>query len=106
MSNNKNKFYVAPFSASPEASLPSFGAVLPSREEDVSFADAVRSLLYKRFLQGALVGFFLGVMIVLTLLEIPGSVPPIGMILFAAAALGGLLFYFIRLFALLLAEQK
>ena len=81
--------------------------MLPSPEEaDVSFADAVRSCLYKRFARGALTGFFFGVMIVLILLEIPGSVPPIGMILFAAAALGGLLFYFIRLFALLLAEQK
>lgn len=82
-------------------------AVLPSPEEaDVSFADAVRSCLYRSFARGALAGFFFGVMIVLVLLEIPGSVPPIGMILFAAAALGGLLFYFICLFAMLLAEQK
>lgn len=106
MSNNKNKFHVAPLSASPEASLPSFWAVLPSREEDVSFADAVRSLLYKSFLQGALAGFFLGVIIVLTLLEIPGLAVPVNRILFVSAGLGGLMVYFVRLFAMLLAEQK
>lgn len=104
--SDKNNFHADPFSGSAQGALLPFAATVPSYEEGITFEDAVRSRLYAGFARGALAGFFLGVMIVLTLLEIPGLAVPVNRILFVSAGLGGLMVYFVRLFAMLLAEQK
>ncbi|MGN8707084.1 hypothetical protein ACTNE0_09700 [Bacillota bacterium HCP3S3_E9] len=62
----------------------------------------IRSSLFYTLLLGFAAGFVLGAMIVLVMQEVLGLQPAVNAILFASAGWCGILFYFIKLFCLLL----
>ena len=62
----------------------------------------IRSRLFYTLLLGFAAGFVLGAMIVLVMQEVLGLQPTVNASLFASAGWCGILFYFIKLFCLLL----
>ena len=66
----------------------------------------IRSSLFCTLLLGFAAGFVLGAMIVLVMQEVLGLQPAVNMILFASAGWCGILFYFIKLFCLLLPRSR
>ena len=66
----------------------------------------IRSRLFYTLLLGFAAGFVLGAMIVLVMQEVLGLQPTVNAILFASAGWCGILFYFIKLFCLLLPRSR
>lgn len=66
----------------------------------------IRSSLFCTLLLGFAAGFVLGAMIVLVMQEVLGLQPAVNAILFASAGWCGILFYFIKLFCLLLPRSR
>ena len=66
----------------------------------------IRSRLFCTLLLGFAAGFVLGAMIVLVMQEVLGLQPAVNVILFASAGWCGILFYFIKLFFLLLPRSR
>lgn len=66
----------------------------------------IRSRLFYTLLLGFAAGFVLGAMIVLAIQEVLGLQPAVNAILFASAGWCGILFYFIKLFCLLLPRSR
>ena len=66
----------------------------------------IRSRLFCTLLLGFAAGFVLGSMIVLVMQEVLGLQPAVNVILFASAGWCGILFYFIKLFCLLLPRSR
>lgn len=66
----------------------------------------IRSSLFCTLLLGFAAGFVLGAMIVLVMQEVLGLQPAVNVILFASAGWCGILFYFIKLFRLLLPRSR
>lgn len=66
----------------------------------------IRSRLFYTLLLGFAAGFVLGAMIVLVMQEVLGLQPTVNAILFASAGWCGILFYFIKLFCLLLPRNR
>lgn len=66
----------------------------------------IRSSLFCTLLLGFAAGFVLGAMIVLVMQEVLGLQPTVNAILFASAGWCGILFYFIKLFCLLLPQSR
>lgn len=66
----------------------------------------IRSSLFCTLLLGFAAGFVLGAMIVLVMQEVLGLQPAVNAILFASAGWCGILFYFIKLFFLLLPRSR
>lgn len=66
----------------------------------------IRSNLFCTLLLGFAAGFALGAMIVLVMQEVLGLQPAVNAILFASAGWCGILFYFIKLFFLLLPRSR
>lgn len=66
----------------------------------------IRSSLFCTLLLGFAAGFVLGAMIVLVMQEVLGLQPAVNAILFASAGWCGILFYFIKLFRLLLPRSR
>lgn len=66
----------------------------------------IRSSLFCTLLLGFAAGFVLGAMIVLVMQDVLGLQPAVNAILFASAGWCGILFYFIKLFCLLLPRSR
>lgn len=66
----------------------------------------IHSSLFCTLLLGFAAGFVLGAMIVLVMQEVLGLQPAVNVILFASAGWCGILFYFIKLFCLLLPRSR
>lgn len=66
----------------------------------------IRSSLFCTLLLGFAAGFVLGAMIVLVMQEVLRLQPAVNVILFASAGWCGILFYFIKLFCLLLPRSR
>ena len=66
----------------------------------------IRSSLFCTLLLGFAAGFVLGAMIVLVMQEVLRLQPAVNAILFASAGWCGILFYFIKLFCLLLPRSR
>ena len=66
----------------------------------------IRSSLFCTLLLGFAAGFVLGAMIVLVMQEVLRLQPAVNVILFASAGWCGILFYFIKLFRLLLPRSR
>ena len=66
----------------------------------------IRSSLFCTLLLGFAAGFVLGAMIILVMQEVLRLQPAVNVILFASAGWCGILFYFIKLFCLLLPRSR